>query len=132
MREPSAIRDFARAFVRAFVGEAKSAFTPSCGIEIVEQDDTRLVLRAVGREIVVNKRYRTVKSGQKVLARFDSIRAIEVAREHGDDGPETWKVSLYLSWWSRVHIGWTDDATDASIVGAHLSTVTGKKVIALP
>ncbi|AKJ30773.1 hypothetical protein AAW51_4082 [Caldimonas brevitalea] len=84
----------------------------------------------MGREIIANKRYRTIKSGDRVLALFDQIQSIEVAREADDEGQETWRVSLYISWLSRVQIGRTTDATEVSIVGARLSTITGKKVVA--
>jgi hypothetical protein len=131
MLDGAAIWKFAKSFVREFFGEAKRALLPNYRIEIVDQDDIRLVLNSMGREIVVNGRYRTVKSGEKVLARFDAIQSIEVARQTSDDGTDTWKVSLYISWLSRVHIGRTSDAAEASIVGARLSTITGKKIIAL-
>ena len=132
MSASSAIWNFAKTFVREFVGEAKRVLLPTHSIEIVTQDDVRLVLRSLGREVVANKRFGTVKSEERVLARFDAIRWIEVARERNDDAPETWKVSLYISWLSRVQIGRTNDALEASVAGARLSTITGKKVIAHP
>lgn len=110
---------------------AKDFILSSDAIEILEQSDTQLVLASGRREIVVNKRFGTVKSGQRVLARFADIRAIEIQRRRDDDGPDTWSVSLALSWWSSVHVGRTEDATEASIVAARLSTITGKKVVAL-
>jgi hypothetical protein len=132
MPEPTAIWNFAKSFVLEFLGEAKRVLLPTYNIEIVDQDGASLVLRSMGREVVVNKRHQTVKSEDKVLARFDAIQAIEIARERSDDSPDTWKVSLYISWFSRVQIGRTSEATEASIVGARLSTITGKKVVAHP
>src|SRR5438046_7961027 len=128
----SEIFNFAKTFVREFVGEAKRVLLPTHNIEIAVQDDVRLVLRSLGRELVANKRFRTVKSEERILARFDAIQWIEVARERSDDDPETWKVSLYISWLSRVQIGRTNDALEASLVGARLSTISGKKVVAHP
>ncbi len=128
----SAIWNFAKTFVREFVGEAKRVLLPTHSIEIVAQDEVRLVLRSLGRELVANKRFGTVKTEERILARFDAIQWIEVARERNDDAPETWKVSLCVSWLSRVQIGRTNDALEASLVGARLSTITGKKVVAHP
>ncbi|WP_157359985.1 hypothetical protein [Caldimonas brevitalea] len=113
-----------------FLGKTKEVLLSGETIEIADHDDVSLVLRSMGREIIANKRYRTIKSGDRVLALFDQIQSIEVAREADDEGQETWRVSLYISWLSRVQIGRTTDATEVSIVGARLSTITGKKVVA--
>lgn len=125
------IRQFARDFMRALAGEATDLLAPSIGIEIVEQDDRRLVTLSERRQVVVDKRFGTVKCGTKVLALFDAIQSIDIQHQHDDGGTEAWNVSLYLSWYARVQIGRTGDATEASIVAARLSTITGKKVLAL-
>lgn len=125
------IRQFARDFLRAFAGEAQGLLAPNIGIEIVEQDERRLVTLSERRQVVVDKRFGTVKCGAKVLASFDAIQSIDIQHQRGDDVAEAWNVSLYLSWYARVQIGRTDDATEASIVAARLSTITGKKVLAL-
>ena len=131
MLSSSEFTQFVGDFFRAFFAEAKRVVAPNFAIEIVVHDERHLVLASEGRQVVVDNRFSTVKSGTKVLTLFDAIQSIDIQRQHNDDGPETWNVSLYINWHSRVQIGRTSDATEASIVAAHLSTITGKKVLAL-
>lgn len=102
-------------------------------LEIVQQDDVSLVLNGNGRQIVFNKRFGTVKSGTKVLARFDAIQTIDVTHHGpGDDRPESWSVRLNLKgWFASVAIGDTHDDVSASIVAARISRCTDKKVRSL-
>lgn len=103
---------------------------PTYSIELHEPDETRLVLVSDGREVVVNKRFRTVKCRGDVLARFDEIQSIELRCQSDGDGPGYWVVRLRISWLSSVQVGRTSDRVEASIVGARLSTFTGKRVVA--
>jgi hypothetical protein len=110
---------------------AWQVFFPSYAIEIVAKDARRLVLKHKGREIVADARYRTVKSGSRVLATFDAIQSIGIRTHRGDDTPDFWEISLRLGPFSRIVIGRTSDDADASIIAAGLGTVTGKPVIEL-
>jgi hypothetical protein len=112
---------------------AKQVFAPSYSMTIIEQDEMRMVVESGGKQIVVNKRYRSVKTGAKVLALFDKIRFIDITYHEAIDYGEvdTWTVTLNLNWRSSVKIGRTEDEADASIVAARLGTMTGKKVRAL-
>jgi hypothetical protein len=100
---------------------------------IVQEDDTVLVLNGNGRQLVVNKRHRTVKVGTKVLALFDAIETIDVLHRRADeDRPDRWSVSLNLTgMFSTVSIGETGDDAEASVIAAKLSRFTGKRVRAL-
>lgn len=116
---------------RGLLGAVRQVLAPTYSIELHEPDDARLVLVCDGREVVVNKRFRTVKCGGDVLARFDEIQSIEIrCRSDGEDADPYWVVRLRLSRLSSVQVGRTSDSVEASIVGARLSTFTGKRVTA--
>lgn len=121
---------FMRAFAQAFVAEAKRVFVDRHGIEIAEQIPTRLVWRSRGRETVADQRLSAVIRNGRVMARFASIQSIDIQRD-GGDRTERWNVSLHMGGRSRLHLASSSDATDASILAAHLSTLTGKKVQAV-
>jgi hypothetical protein len=70
---------------------AWQVFFPSYAIEIVAKDARRLVLKHKGREIVADARYRTVKSGSRVLATFDAIQSIGIRTHRGDETPTSGK-----------------------------------------
>jgi len=122
--------EFMRAFARALAAEAKRVFVYRHGIEIAEQIPTRLVWRSRGRETVADQRLSAVMRNGRVMARFASIQSIDIQRDGGDRS-ERWNVSLHMGGRSRLHLASSSDATDASILAAHLSTLTGKKVQAL-
>ena len=124
----SALRDF----LNAFFVQANRVLEPFSSLEIVQQDDNQLILKNNSRQFIVSKRYRTVKSGTRVLARFDAIETIDVAHLYGDDEPEYWSVRLNVQGsFLPVIIGHTLNDVDASIVAARISTFTGKKVRSL-
>jgi len=101
-------------------------------ITMEERGEFDLLLSSDGRSVVVNRRFRTVKSGATVLIGFDEIKSIDVTYHRRNRGrPEYWSVGLNRNWYSSVRIGRTLDKTEASIVGARLSTYTGKKVRSL-
>jgi hypothetical protein len=122
--------EFMRAFARALAAEAKRVFVYRHGIEIAEQIPTRLVWRSRGRETVADQRLSAVMRNGRVMARFASIQSIDIQRDGGDRA-ERWNVSLHMGGRARLHLASSSDATDASILAAHLSTLTGKKVQAL-
>jgi hypothetical protein len=124
----SALRDFLNAFLVQF----KSVLAPFSSLEIVHQDDDQLILKNNSREFIVSKRYRTVKSGTHVLARFEAIETIDVRYHRGNDEPDYWSVTLNVKGsFFPVTIGHAREDVDASIVAARISTFTGKRVRAL-
>jgi hypothetical protein len=124
----SALRDF----LDAFLVQAKSVLAPFSSLEIVQQDDNQLILKNNSRQFIISKRYRTVKSGTRVLARFEAIETIDVRHHPSIDEPEYWSVRLNVKGsFFPVTIGHTCGDVDASIVAARISTFTGKKVRSL-
>ena len=127
----SSIANFSLEFIRSLFAEARSALSPMCEIVIASEDARQLELQSSDRNTVINTRYQTVKTGTNLLARFDEIKSIDITRHSSDDEPDSWLVSLNLSWFSSVNIGRTTDDTNASIVAARISTFTGKRVRSL-
>lgn len=119
---------FMRDFVRAFVAEARRVLVHGHGIEITEHIPTRLVWRSRGRETVADQRLNAIIHNGRLMARFASIQTIDIQRDGHREGAQRWNVSLHLGGRSRLHLASSTDATDASILAAHLSTLTGKKV----
>jgi hypothetical protein len=124
-REPNWFR-----YLRKFFSAVEEIFDMTESIEMTEQGDKRLVITSSGRQLVADNARRAFTSSGNVVARFDAIQSIDVKRTESENGPTVWTVSLYLSWFSRVHVGRTTDDAEASIVAARLSTITGKKVLA--
>jgi hypothetical protein len=128
--DASDLWQIAKRSARGLLGMVRQVLVPTYSIELHEPDETRLVLVSGGREVVINKRFRTIKCRGDVLARFDEIQSIELRCQSDDDGPAYWIVRLRISWLSSVQVGRTSDRVEASIVGARLSTFTGKRVVA--
>ncbi len=119
---------FASEVGAAFLAEARRVFSGESDIEMLTQENTRLVWRSCGRDTVADLRLRAVTNRGRVLARFDAIRAIAIQREQRGDSQETWHVYLSLGERKRIKVASSTDATDASILGARLSTLTGAEV----
>ena len=101
------------------------------GIHLIAEDERQLVLRGCGVERVVDRRFKTVKTRGKVVARFEDIRSIDITRRFEDEGTIVWRVALNLGWLSTVKIGQTTDEVQASIAAARLCSFTGKEVRSL-
>jgi len=125
-----------RRIARDVGAEARSLFEPVFAIRILQDDGRVLVLDCRGRELRLDRRFGTVKSGSRVLARFSEIRAIVVSHSRlggahvREEMPELWTVTLSLGWFSRVHVGRTHDDAEASVVAARIASLTGKPVTA--
>lgn len=100
-------------------------------IEIQTETPDRLVLRANSRMIALDKASQTLSSPGQVLARFDAIESIDVEHFRSGTKGEWWSISLQLTD-RKIEIGKTIDGTQASILAAHISTITGKQVRSLP
>jgi hypothetical protein len=124
-REPRWFR-----YLRKLFSAVEEMFDTTESIEMTEQGDDRLLIQSSGRQLVADKSRRAITSSGRVVARFDAIQSIDVKRTENENGPTVWTISLYLSLFSRIHIGRTTDDAEASIVAARLSTITGKKVLA--
>jgi hypothetical protein len=127
------VSNLLRALLSVFLPGAGNLLTSAYPLRIVQNDEALLVLNSNDREIVFNKRFRTVKSGTKVLAQFDAIQTIDVTHHRADDDkPESWSVRLNVKgWFASVTLGDTNDDAEASIVAARVSRFTDKRVRSL-
>jgi hypothetical protein len=112
--------------------QAKSVLSAFDSLEIVHQDEDKLILRNSFRDFEFNKRYRAVKSGTRAIAQFDAIKTIDVRYHRMGDDPDYWSVTLNVKGLLRsVIIGRTGDEANAAIVAARIGTMTGRQVRSL-
>ncbi len=116
------------AFIRAILGHLFTAFSR---IEIDDESSDHLVLDVNTRKIILDKQTRTVSSSNRLLAKFEVVRSIDIEHHNKDDKGECWVLNLHLTGDKYVRIGKTKDGLQASISAAHISTITGKDVRAL-
>lgn len=131
MPQPFAIQQFVRQFLEALAQELRSFLGLPGKLEILSEGNTRFVALIGRRELVADKVTQQIRSGSRVLAPFKSITAIELAYTRRGDDQETWEVALHLLRNRRVSIARLADDTDASILAARLSTITGARVISV-
>lgn len=116
-------------FAHDVLAEIRALARPVFVLDIVHDDERSLVLRTRRREIAVDRRYGTVKTGSRVLARFADVKCIELRGLRDRSGESVvWSVSLRLGWFRHIGIGMSHDDVHASIVAARLSTLTGRPV----
>ncbi len=120
------LQSFRRFFRRAVVARRTSN-----RLEIAKDDERRLVILGRRGPLVVDRRFKTVSRGERVLARFDAIRSVDIRRFSNRRGFVRCRLSLHLGWWSRIEVGHTGDDAQASIIAARLGSYTGKKVLSL-
>lgn len=106
-------------------GELFAAFSR---IDIDEKSDRRLAIDVNTRKIVADRAEQTVCSSGRLVARFATIQSIDF--EHFVNGKNFawWIVSLQLVGGRKIRIGKSVNGAQLSIVAAHLSTLTGKRV----
>lgn len=129
MPQPFTIQQFVREFLEALTQELRRFLGLPGKLEILSEGNTRFVALIGRRELVADKVTQQIRSGSRVLAPFKSITAIELAYTRRGDDQETWEVALHLLRNRRLSIARLADDTDASILAARLSTITGARVI---
>jgi hypothetical protein len=128
---PFAIRQFVREFVEALALEARRFVGYPRRLEVLEDSASRLVALTNKGQVVVDKATNTVKLSGRLVAPLKAVESVEIQRSHNGDGPELWLVSLRVLRGRSVEIARLLDDTEASILGAKLSTITGKQVVAI-
>jgi hypothetical protein len=131
MGKASDVWSAAKSIGPALASGARVLFAPAT-IEIVTEDDRRLALRSASLFVVFNRAARSVKAGRLPVASFESFSAVEVVRHFvGESDQPIWSVFLRSGAGSRVLLGTCVEPTQASVVGAHVSTFTGLPVKAI-
>ncbi|WP_205854976.1 hypothetical protein, partial [Piscinibacter defluvii] len=129
MRQRFAIQQFIREFLEALAHEFRTFLGLPGKLEVVAEENNRFVALVGRREVVADKVSQQVRTGGRLVAPFKAITAIEVAYTRKGDDHETWEVALRLLRNRRVSLGRLADDTDASILAAKLSTITGAQVV---
>ena len=97
-------------------------------MEMIRSDEHRLEIRSGRNIIVLNKKSKKITCAGKILADFSEVKFVELRPTDADD--KTWmQVSLYVSWWKRIVIGYTHDEAVASLVAARAGGIVDKKVL---
>jgi hypothetical protein len=123
-----AAQQFIREFFEALIEEFKRLFGMPLPLEILEDQQDRLIVLLNRRRIVADRATQSVKAGERLLAPFKAITSIEIRFSQQDDEPETWVVSLCLLRGTKVEVWRTRDDLEASLLAAKLSTITEKEV----
>jgi hypothetical protein len=131
LRSSVMLRAF-RYFFYTFLPLVKRLLDPfgaMAGLQIVYQDDYKLITKNDLRQYKFNRRDRTVRSGTRVVAYFDQFKVIKVRRISAENTPDCWAVYLRLNG-SLIpfYIGVASDEFDAEIVASQIGTITGKQV----
>jgi hypothetical protein len=126
-----ATRQFVREFFEALIEEFKRFFGMPLPLEILEDQQDRLIVLVNRRRIVADRATKSVKAGERLLAPFKAIMSIEIRFSQQSDEPETWVVSLCLLRGRKVEVWRTRDDLEASLLAAKLSTITEKEVVSV-
>jgi hypothetical protein len=92
----------------------------------------RTELRIGNISFILDTSSRRITRNGSDFARFDRIKWIDVTHMRAiEDRPECWSVQLNTGPLTTRSVLVTTDDADASIVGARLSAITGKRVRSL-
>jgi len=100
-------------------------------LELIENNDERLVLRSSYGEFVFDKTDGRVLRDGILVSGFDDIQSVDVGAFPGGRGEKSWSIVLFRSLIDRITVARTYDDSDVSIVAAKLARILGCKVIAL-
>ncbi|MDL5031564.1 hypothetical protein QRD43_06550 [Pelomonas sp. APW6] len=114
----------------ALLGQSLWPQPSAVPLSILQADERQLVIQGNAAVFCFDARQRCVRVGTRRKAAFDDIRCV-IVRHHrdSDDRPEHWSVTLQVrGFLADVHLGWSQDDVDASILGARLARFLGKPV----
>ena len=114
------------------LGRLLDSQTSTRAPEFIEISLHRTELRVGNTSFVLDARSRLITRNGNEFARFDNIQTIDLTHAREDeDSPERWSIQLNTGLISSKTVLVTTDDADASIVGARLSEITGKRVRSL-
>jgi hypothetical protein len=88
----------------------------------------RLVVQHRELKYVFDRTRREVTRGDRLLARFDTIRWVDLHTVPIRNGPTYWRVRLNIGFLRHIRIGTSTDDVSASIVAARIATAVGVQV----
>ncbi len=125
---------FANAVIAAWqrlLRGATAALFPRYWMAVTTQEPLRLVLNSDGREVTADGTARTIRTADKLLARFDAVLSIDIVRHPRNEAehkPEHWSVTLYLGRSQRAFVGRSRKLAQVEKAAKLLATITGKPV----
>jgi hypothetical protein len=100
-------------------------------LDILEDTPERLVVKSARGRFTFDRLRRAVLRKHRILTAFDEIESIDLETVPIDTHRCCWSLSLNRERGSSIYVGRTIDDAQASIVAAHIATVTGKPVVAI-
>lgn len=101
-------------------------------ISVESESSLVLSLRYGSVRTVFDRSTGQVLQNGKLVALLASVERIELHKPMNQEGRANWFVTVRLSGARTVEVGQTTETTDASIIGARISTVTGRPVVVKP
>lgn len=98
-------------------------------LEISEDLTSRVTLQYGKTTTTFDKTTSRVEQNGRLVAMVSLIENIELHQPCNQDGPPNWYVTINIRGARQVEVGQVTDKTDASIVAARISKVTGRPVV---
>jgi hypothetical protein len=107
-------------FVRHVFGER--------GVTVERETSEYLELRYGSLRTVFDRTSEQVSQNGKIVALLPLVERVHIHRPPSQEGRVNWFITVQVQGGRHVHVGQATDDTDASIVGAHIATVTKRPV----
>jgi hypothetical protein len=114
----------APSFLRRLFGER--------GIVVESQSPDVLVLTYGRLRTVFDRESSKIFQNNKLVGVMSLVERVQLHLAPQSEGALNWYVTVHLSGARQVEVGQTRDPADASLIGAHISTITGKRVVVDP
>jgi hypothetical protein len=101
-------------------------------IDIEQESPERLELSCGMTRTIFEKATGRVIQHSRTVGKFAAIEVIELHQPRNQEGPLNWFVTIRLTGGRAIEVGQVTDQTDASVVGARISTITGHLVTVKP
>ena len=100
--------------------------------DITEDLPDRVTVRSGSTTTSFNRTSLEVTQDGRHVGTFGIIEKIEVHQPRNQDGPMNWFITVQLRGTRQIEVGKVTDKTEASIVAARISGVTGRPVEVFP
>jgi hypothetical protein len=111
-------------FLRRLFGER--------AITVESESPEVLTLKYGGLRTVFDRGSSKIFQNGKLVGVLSLVERVQLHKPSQQEGTANWYVTVHLKGARQVEIGQTTDRTDASLIGAHIATLTGRPVIVDP
>lgn len=111
-------------FLRRLFGER--------AISVESESLEALVLKYGGLRTVFDRESSKILQNGKLVGVLNLVDRVQLHRPLPQEGRANWYVTVHLQGARQVEVGQTTDRTDASLIAAHIATVTGCPVVVDP